>query len=427
MKVWFMIKRFFIILAICSLGVTSFSVGQEGETQKIKLYGEILEVKDCNIEINLGTSHGINSDSTGKVYIVEKKEDGSQKIIYLGDIDVTEALDFTSNAVVKNIKGKIEKGNFVVLVGIKTEAPPSSPEVINIELSAPVKAVPIGIDMEAEILETLRLTEKSGNNIDPIWVPQGDRVYFVSNRNNDYWNIYTMNTDGSNVIKLTRDVRRNFSPDILSDGTRLVFVSSRDGHEDIYIMNYDGSQVMRLTEKFNLSNAGPTWSPDGKKVAFVSFTGSPMTPDADIYIINSDGSGLERITMTGDNFAPHWSPDGKKLLFVSARTGYEEIYILDLETKDVSQITEFKSQIGSPRWSPDGSKVAFMINKHNRSSHICIISADGSHYQELTEGDLSYNYVPYWAPDGQSLVYISSESHVQDIYIMKLKWVKKTE
>jgi len=422
-----MIKRFFLLLIIFSLMTTSFSLAADTEPQKIKLYGEILEVKDTVVEINLGTSQGINNDSTGKVYIVEKKEDGSQKIIYLADLDITEALEFTSTATVKNVKGKIEKGNPVVLVGIKPEATTSAPEVIKIELSAPLEPVPIGIDMEAEILETLRLTEKSGNNIDPVWVPQGDRVYFVSNRNNDYWNIYTMNVDGSNVIKLTRDVRRNFSPDISSDGTKLVFVSSRDGHEDLYIMNHDGSQVMRLTEKFNLSNAGPTWSPDGKKVAFVSFTGSPMTPDADIYIINSDGSCLERITMTGDNFAPHWSPDGKKLLFVSARTGYEEIYILDLETKDVSQITELKSQIGSPRWSPDGSKVAFMINKHNRSSHICIISADGSHYQELTEGDLAYNYVPYWAPDGQSLVYISSESHVQDIYIMKFKWVKKTE
>ena len=68
-----------------------------------------------------------------------------------------------------------------------------------------------------------------------------------------------------------------------------------------------------------------------------------------------------------------------------------------------------------------------MMDKHHRSSHICIISADGTHFQELTGGDLCYNYVPYWAPDGRSIVYIASEKHVQDIYIMKLNWTEASK
>ena len=417
-----MILKNLLILTMLFLVAGTFCFAQQADTEKVKIYGEVLEVRDGEVDITLGLSHGITSDSKGKIYIVEKKEDGSGKIIYLADIEIKEIGDNISVAKIINSKGNIEKGNFVVIpVVVKAEV---TPEVPQIELSSPVAPVPIGLNMEAQVVETVRLTSELGCNIDPVWTPQGDRLYFVSNRNNDYWNIYTMNVDGTGTIKLTDDLRRNFSPHISPDGLYIAFVSSRDSHEDIYMMKYDGTETKRLTTKFNLSNATPAWSPDGTKIAFVSFSGNPMNPDGDIYVVDTDGNPPERITMTGNNFSPHWSPDGKKLLFVSARTGYEEIYIMDLETKEVTQITELKAQIGSPRWSPDGTKIAFMMDKHHRSSHICLISSDGTHLQELTEGDLCYNYVPYWAPDGQSIVYISSESHVQDIYIMNLKWTE---
>ena len=416
-------KNSCIIFLVLSILLFSMAFCFSAEPVAVKVYGQIVSVRGQEIDMNIGTKSGIKEKSKGKIFIIEKKSDGKEKIIYLASIEVLKSLDSKSTAKVIEPKGKIQKGQSVVFAGINPKDIVTEKPVVVRELFPPVKPVAIGVNAQAQTGEIIRLTKEEGCNIDPVWVPQGDRIYFVSNRNNDYWNIYTMKTDGSDLIKLTKDVRRNFSPEISNDGSKIVFVSSRDQHEDIYVMNFDGTEVKRLTKKLNLNNASPAWSPDGKKIVFISFSGSPMQPKADIYLMNFDGTGLERLTMSGDNFSPDWSPDGKKILFVSSRTGHEELYTFDLETQQTLQLTDLKAQIGSPEWSPDGSKIVFMMDKDYKSSYICLISSDGSHVQQLDTGS-SYNYVPYWAPDGQSITYIASNKHVQDIYIMKLKWVK---
>jgi len=411
------------IVLVLSILLFSITCSFSAEPVSIKVYGQILSVRGQEIDINIGTKSGIKEKYKGKIFIIEKKSDGKEKIIYLASVEVLKPGEAKSTAKVIEPKGKIQKGQSVVFAGINPKDIVTEKPVVLRTLFPPVKPVIIGVNAQAQVAEIIRLTKEGGCNIDPVWVPQGDRIYFASNRNNDYWNIYTMKTDGSDLIKLTRDVRRNFSPEISNDGSKIVFVSSRDQHEDIYVMNFDGAEVKRLTKKLNLNNASPAWSPDGKKIVFISFSGSPMQPKADIYVVNFDGTGLERLTMSGDNFSPDWSPDGKKILFVSSRTGHEELYTFDFETQKTVQLTDLKAQIGSPEWSPDGSKIVFMMDKDYKSSYICLISSDGSHFQQLDTGS-SYNYVPYWAPDGQSITYIASNKHVQDIYIMKLKWVK---
>ncbi|MEQ8171990.1 MAG: DUF5050 domain-containing protein [Candidatus Eremiobacterota bacterium] len=416
-------KHSCIIFLVLSILLFSMTFSFSAEPVSVKVYGQVVSVRGQEIDINIGIKSGIKEKSKGKIFIIEKKSDGKEKIIYLASIEVLKTVDVKSTARVIEPKGKIQKGQSVVFIGINPEDIVTEKSIVLRGLFPPVKPVAIGVNAEAQIAEIIRLTKDGGCNIDPVWVPQGDRIYFASNRNNDYWNIYTMKTDGSDLIKLTRDVRRNFSPEICNDGSKIVFVSSRDQHEDIYVMNFDGAAVTRVTKKLNLNNASPAWSPDGRKIVFVSFSGSPMQPKADIYLVNFDGTDLERLTMSGDNFAPDWSPDGKTILFVSSRTGHEELYTFDLETQKTVQLTDIKAQIGSPEWSPDGSKIVFMMNKDYKSSYICLISSDGSHFQQLDTGS-SYNYVPYWAPDGQSITYIASNKHIQDIYIMKLKWVK---
>src|ERR687885_671464 len=103
---------------------------------------------------------------------------------------------------------------------------------------------------------------------------------------------------------------------------KIAFVrGSLDEHEfdEIYIMNADGSKQTRLTDN-NAYDREPSWSPDGKKIAFVTNRDDHKSDNGEIYNMNADGSGVTRLTnSSADDESPSWSPDGKKIAFVSNR------------------------------------------------------------------------------------------------------------
>ena len=270
----------------------------------------------------------------------------------------------------------------------------------------------------------VQLTFTDGaSNIDPVWSPDGKKIAFVSNINGDFWNIYLINPDGSGFKKLTYNAKRNFSPAWSPDSKKLVFVSSRARHEDLYVIDVNTKKITRITYKFNLRNATPAWMPDGRSIVFVSFKAGKGFGLADIYTVSSDGDptgeNTLQLTNTGDNYSPAPSPDGKQLAFVSSRTGFEEIFLLDLNTKEEKQITEFKTEIGFPRWSPDGRRLVFMIKMDKKFSSLGMLKFPERKFIRLTEGNF-FDYVPCWSPDGRKLVFVSDRDGNNEIYILNL-------
>ncbi|MCY4473859.1 MAG: hypothetical protein OXC83_00275, partial [Chloroflexi bacterium] len=132
------------------------------------------------------------------------------------------------------------------------------------------------------------------------------------------------------------------------DGRRIAFVSDRDGDDDIYVMNADGSGVVRLTDN-DADDFSPAWSPDGGRIAFVS----DRDGNEDIYVMNADGSGVVRLTDNdGWDFDPAWSPDGRRIAFASYRDGDWDIYVMDADGSGVVQLTDNDDQDYVPAWSP---------------------------------------------------------------------------
>jgi Tol biopolymer transport system component len=243
---------------------------------------------------------------------------------------------------------------------------------------------------------------------------KGSRIAFVSTRDGgapapgtpSVPHIYVANADGSGVTRLTQGAMPAWS----ADGKRIAFVSwSRGafgpGPPEIRVINADGSNERLLGRGF-----WPSWSPDGTKIAFSSEVG---VPDGGIFMMSADGSGVTRLV--SNNFAnpgsgdfavqtPSWSPDGRSIAFV--RANYADphtLHILDLVTSEISFLRVGFSENDSrslddsrPAWSPDGARLLFQIGG------IANINRNGSGFQALIA---PFSGNPDWSPDGRSIVF----------------------
>ena len=118
----------------------------------------------------------------------------------------------------------------------------------------------------------------------------------------------------------------------------------------------------------------PSWSPDGKKLAYVSFeTGRPA-----IYIQELATGRREQISsFRGLNSVPKWSPDGKKIAMVLSKTGSPDIFVLDLETRELTQVTRRFSIDNEPDWMPDGKSLVFTSNRGGSAQLYEVVLATG--------------------------------------------------
>ncbi|HWL40478.1 MAG TPA: hypothetical protein VNO75_09585 [Gemmatimonadaceae bacterium] len=183
------------------------------------------------------------------------------------------------------------------------------------------------------------------------------RLAFASNRDGDF-EIYTMESDGSNVVQLTTDNSADNNPTWRGDGDFIAFTSTRTGNSDIWIMEADGSDQANVTA--NIGNDDhPSFSPDGDQIVFTS----DRDGDFDLYIINTDGTGLRQLTdVAGIDNWPSWSPDGDEIVFSSTRAGSAgaDIWIMEADgTGTPVQLTTEAGTDNQPSWSADGDKIAY--------------------------------------------------------------------
>ena len=151
------------------------------------------------------------------------------------------------------------------------------------------------------------------------------RIVFTSMRD-DNLEIYVMDAVGGNQERLTNNPSNDRDPDWSPDGTRIAFVTGRDGGvSQIYVMDADGKNLIRLTDGPR-HKSGPDWSPDGGKIAFTVRADRRNEWEPHIAVMEADGRNRERLEDRASE--PSWSPDGGEIAFVSTRDGGPEIYMI---------------------------------------------------------------------------------------------------
>jgi len=150
-----------------------------------------------------------------------------------------------------------------------------------------------------------RLTTSTGvGENDPSWSPDGLRISYTRTQSDSTVDIFTINVDGSNPVNVSNNPAPDRQPSWSPDGTKIVFTSLRNNSTNIFVMNADGSNQLKLDSL--LGDSSPSWSPDGTKIIFSSLQNGN---NADVYIMNPDGSGLAKLIGTNlhDLFSS-WQP-----------------------------------------------------------------------------------------------------------------------
>ena len=234
-----------------------------------------------------------------------------------------------------------------------------------------------------------------------VWSPDGRTIAFENLRGGNA-EIYVVNADGSGQRRLTRNPARDFAPAWSPDGRRIAFVRDRTHGPEVYVMNADGSRQLRLVPR----GRRPLWSPDGRRLAFTRGQGG-----GSVYIVNVDGSEERNVTRGSvRDFA--WSPDGRAIAFDSARAGNSEIYVVNSDGGGLRRLTRNAGPDLAPAWSPDGRRLAFA-----RDGEIYIVNADGRGLRRLTRNPAS-DSSPVFSPDGRKIAFTTRRDGNLEVYVV---------
>ena len=250
------------------------------------------------------------------------------------------------------------------------------------------------VDFDGENLK--QITNDNTLNLTPTWSPNGRWLVYTSYSGNNPDLVMIDNLGKKPRRTLLRLAGLNAAPSWSPVDDRLTLVLSKDENSEIYTLS-NNRTLRRLTRHFNIDTS-PTWSPDGRKIAFTSDRSGRGAPQ--IYIMDAhqgDRAGVERISFGSSyNDNPAWSPDGDKIAY-TARVGRRfQIKVYDLTTKTSTVLTKATGNNEQPTWSPDGRFIAYRHKEGSKmNTYIKRLGSDKT--RQLSFGD-SGGASPSWSP-----------------------------
>ncbi|RKU06693.1 hypothetical protein C6503_25645 [Candidatus Poribacteria bacterium] len=293
--------------------------------------------------------------------------------------------------------------------------------------------------------------------------PPHDIIFKIAGLTGDAYYVQRLRTEGSDdyeqtftekgdIMTFTAKYNDDYSPAISPDGKWVAFASNRLQNAELYLIDLTNRSLRQLTHTDELDEYMPAFSPDGKSLAFVTerTRGGVMLPPvqasgsdpsrASIYFMDIDGRNQRPLVdADGADRAPVFSSDGQKIAFESKAPTQEvpstpgstenndtlEIYVIDIDGSDKTQLTHNDVDDGHPTWSPNGKQIAFSSMVED-IYQIFIIDAAGGTAKQLTFSDASH-YHPTFSSDGKRIIYVSNAHNHYTLWMMNTDGTNKTQ
>lgn len=246
-----------------------------------------------------------------------------------------------------------------------------------------------------------------------------DKIVFVSDRNgND--EIYVMNTDGASQKRLTSNVTMDYSPQLSRDGQKIAYVSEMGGVLQVDIMDSDGGNVVKPpANSGNMRN--PHWCPQSERVSFIT----DMEGQIDVYVMNSDGTDMLKVT--DDNLVEdlgNWSPNAEWVVYAISEGEDMGVYMRNPRGVDVIQLTQ--TQDSGPVWAPVGSLIAYFSEitvidnegKEKVDTEMRIVDMETMEVTSLVAQVHAESGIS-WSPDGKKLTYVADVNGNKEVFVME--------
>jgi Tol biopolymer transport system component len=229
--------------------------------------------------------------------------------------------------------------------------------------------------------------------------------------------IFAIRANGSHLQQLTHVPNDAAAalPSWSPDGTRIAFESNVRGNYEIWVMDADGRHKTQITDEPRFEHLTPSWSPDGTRIVY-SRCAAPFgfITACDIEVMSADGSYAYRV-MGGHRIhvRPVFSPDGTSIAFASDRAGFvSAIWVVNSDGTGLRRLTTPGIEGFWPDWSPDGERILFTDNCCVPHSNLWSVSLDGTELSRLTDSAPRHNLVfGSYAPGGSKIVLTSDEAY----------------
>jgi len=262
------------------------------------------------------------------------------------------------------------------------------------------------------------------------WSPDGKQLVYSMKGN-----LWVQEVDSKKAVQLTDGEGYDYQPDVSPDGRKIIFVRYTGTSVELMLLDLESGQTKSLTDN-KAVNLEPRWSPDGRNIIFVSTidTGHFLLFKATFYgdalqeiicLIPNNKSTVKRYYYSAFDHAinPTWSPDGKKIYFISNREiahGTGDIVSLDLETKAINTIHhEETSWRTKPDISPDGTRLVYSSYLGRNWNQLWMLPVAGGYPVPLTYGEFD-NTAPQWSPDGKYIAFISNREGNTSLWVVNV-------
>lgn len=232
------------------------------------------------------------------------------------------------------------------------------------------------------------------------------RILFVRDLGKGIKELFQVDRDGGGLSQLTFHQSLTLSPTVAPDG-RLAYITFKVGAPEIWGQAKPGAPHGRLYPSPATKGIGhlsaPSWSPDGKRLAFVQ---GDRRGNSDIMLLDVATGRVRRLTDSNCiNTEPSWNPAGTQLAFTSDREGSPQVYLMEEDGSNVRRLTREGGYNASPAWSPTGAMVAYVSRFEGKFDLFVFNLKDGKSYQVTT--GLASSESPDWAPDERRIVFTS--------------------